>query len=137
MIGEISDAGGRVWSVECSESLRLSHSLKEGFMKYMIEYSVRTAGLSHNENFANQEALLHAFGKWQPEQGLTVHAFVSHLNSDSGYVLVEADDPKVIASFVSKYIYWNDVDVVPVVDVEEIVPINLASLAWARSASSG
>ena len=51
--------------------------------------------------------------------------------------IVEADDPKVIASFVSKYIYWNDIDVVPVVDVEAIVPINLASLAWARSASSG
>ena len=106
-------------------------------MKYMIEYSVRTAGLSHNENFANQEALLNAFGKWQPENGLTVLAFVSTLNSDSGYVLVEADDPKVIASFVSKYVYWNDVDVVPVVDVEEIVAINTESLAWARSASSG
>ncbi len=106
-------------------------------MKYMIEYSVRTAGLSHDENFANQQALLNAFGKWQPEAGLTVHAFVSHLNSDSGYVLVEADDPKVVASFVSKYIYWNDVDVVPVVDVAEIVAINTESLAWARNASSG
>ncbi len=106
-------------------------------MKYMIEYSVRTAGLSHNENFANQAALLNAFGKWQPEKGLTVLAFVSTLNSDSGYVLVESDDPKVIASFVSKYVYWNDVDVVPVVDVEEIVAINTESLAWARSASSG
>ncbi len=105
-------------------------------MKYMIEYSVRTVGLSHENNFANQEALLKAFGSWEPEDGLTVHAFVSHLNSDSGYVLVEADDPKVIASFVSKYIYWNDVEVMPVVDVEEIVPINLESLAWARAASS-
>jgi len=105
-------------------------------MKYMIEYSVRTAGLSHDQNFANQEALLNAFGKWQPEGGLTVHAFVGHLNGDSGYVLVEADDPKVVASFVSKYIYWNDVNVVPVVDIGDIVPINLESLAWARSASS-
>ena len=104
-------------------------------MKYMIEYSVRTAGLSHDQNFANQEALLNAFGRWAPEEGLMVHAFVSSLDSDSGYVLVEADDPKVIASFVSKYIYWNDVQVVPVVDVEEIVPINMASLAWARSSS--
>ena len=26
-------------------------------MKYMIEYSVRTAGLSHDQNFANQDAL--------------------------------------------------------------------------------
>jgi len=106
-------------------------------MKYMIEYSVRTAGLSHDQNFANQAALLNAFGKWEPEEGLTVHAFVSHLNSDSGYVLVEADDRKVVASFVSKYIYWNDVDVAPVVDVAEIVPINQASLSWARAASSG
>ena len=106
-------------------------------MKYMIEYSVRTAGLSYEENFANQQALLTAFGKWQPEDGMTVHAFVSHLNSDSGYVLVEADDPKVIASFVSKFVYWNDVNVVPVVDVQEIVQINTESLAWARSSSRG
>ncbi len=105
-------------------------------MKYMIEYSVRTAGLSHDQNFANQEALLNAFGKWQPEESLTVHAFVSRVNSDSGYVLVETDDPKVVASFVSKFVYWNDVEVVPVIDVEEIVRINMESLAWARSASS-
>ena len=98
----------------------------------MIEYTVRTAGLSHDVSFANQEALLSAFGKWQPEDGLTVHAFVSHLNSNSGYVLVEADDPKVVSSFVSKFVYWNDVDVRPVVDVEEIVAINTASLAWAQ-----
>src|SRR5437660_50293 len=98
-------------------------------MKYMIEYSVRTAGLTHEQNFANQDALLKAFGKWQPEKGLTVLAFVSHVNGDSGYVLVEADDPKVVSSFASKYIYWNDVNVVPVVDVEEIVPINADSLA--------
>jgi len=103
----------------------------------MIEYSVRTAGLSHKETFANQEALLTAFGKWQPEKGLTVVAFVSTLNSDSGYVLVEADDPKVIASFVSKFVYWNDVNVVPVVDVAEIVAINTESLAWARKSSIG
>ena len=106
-------------------------------MKYMIEYSVRTAGLTHDQNFANQAALLTAFGKWEPEQGLTVHAFVSHVKSDSGYVLVEAEDPKVVASFVSKFVYWNDVDVLPVVDVAEIVAINAESLAWARTASSG
>jgi hypothetical protein len=106
-------------------------------MKYMIEYSVRTVGLDHETNFANQEALLKAFASWEPEDGLTVHAFVSHVNSDGGYVLVDAPDPKIVASFVSKYIYWNDVEVIPVVDVEEIVPINLESLAWARAATGG
>lgn len=120
-----------------TEPMWLGRSLQGEQMKYMIEYSVRMAGLSHDENFANQEALLNAFGKWQPEDGMTVHAFVSHVKGDCGYVLVEADDPKVIASFVSKFVYWNDVDVVPVVDVQEIVQINAESLAWARRSSSG
>jgi hypothetical protein len=44
-------------------------------------------------------------------------------------------DPKVVASFVSKYNFWNDIDVVPVIDVGEVVPINAASLGWARTAS--
>jgi hypothetical protein len=100
----------------------------------MIEYKIRSAGITHDESFAGSEALLTAFGKWKPEDGLTVHAFVSNLAANGGYVLVEAD-PKVIVSFVSKYNFWNDVNVVPVIDVGEVVPISAASLAWARSAS--
>ena len=104
-------------------------------MKYMIEYSIRTAGLSHDENFDNQEALLKAFGTWEPEEGLMVHAFVANMNN-GGYVLVEADDSNVVLSFVSKYFAWNDVNVVPVVDVADSVAVTTASLAWARAASS-
>ena len=80
-------------------------------MKYMIEYQIRNAGLSHDQNLTNQEALINAFGKWKPEEGLTVHAFVSNL-ANGGYVLVEAAEPGVVQSFVSKFIYWNDVEVV-------------------------
>jgi Protein of unknown function (DUF3303) len=103
----------------------------------MIEYKIRTAGVTYDQNFAGSDALLSAFGKWKPEDGLTVHAFVSNLAGESGYVLVEATDPKVIVSFVSKYNFWNDIRVVPVLDIGEAVPIAAASLAWARSASKG
>jgi hypothetical protein len=102
-------------------------------MKYVVEYEIRTAGLTHDQNFANQDALLKAFGSWTPEEGLTVHAFVSNMNN-GGYVFVEADDPNAVYSFVSKFIYWNDVNVVPVVDVADGVASGTASLAWARSA---
>lgn len=105
-------------------------------MKYMIEYQIRPAGHSHDQNFANQEALINAFGKWKPEEGLTVHAFVSNL-ANGGYVLVEAAEPGVVQSFVSKFTYWNDIAVVPVVDVAEAVTTATESLAWARAASSG
>ena len=104
-------------------------------MKYMIEYQVRTTGVSHDQNFASLEALITAFSKWKPEDGLTVHAFVSDLAGVAGYVLVEANDPKVVVSFVSKYNFWNDVKVVPVLDIADVVPLNAASIAWARSAS--
>lgn len=105
-------------------------------MKYVIEYDVRTAGLTYEQTFANQDALLNAFGKWTPEEGLTVHAFVSNLNN-GGCVLVEADDPGVVYSFVSKFNYWNDISVVPVVDVADAVATGAASLAWARTAVKG
>jgi hypothetical protein len=101
----------------------------------MIEYAVRSAGLTYDQNLANAAALLTAFGKWKPEEGLNVLAFVSNVGLTGGYVLVEASDPKVVASFVSKYNYWNESRVVPVIDVGEIVPIAQSSLAWAQSSS--
>ena len=104
-------------------------------MRYMIEYTIRAAGLTHTENFAGAEALLTAFGKWKPEDGLTVHAFVSNLAGNGGYVLVESSDPKVIVSFVSKYNFWNEVKVVPVIEVGDAVPVTAASLGWAQNAS--
>src|SRR5436190_13848712 len=103
-------------------------------MKYMIEYKVRH-GHNFEQNFGAAEALLNAFSKWKPEDGLTIHAFVSNLMGDGGYVLVEASDPKVVVSFVSKYSYWNDAEVIPVIDVAEVTAVASGSLAWARTAS--
>lgn len=106
-------------------------------MKYMIEYTVRSTGLTYDQNFAGLEALLTAFSKWKPEEGLKIDAFVSKISADAGYVLVDTADPKIIHSFVSKYNYWNDVQVVPVIDIGEAVTIAHGSLAWARSSSKG
>jgi len=103
-------------------------------VKYMIEYKIRP-GATYDQGFVGSEALITAFSKWRPEDGLTVHAFVSNLAAAGGYVLVEASDPKVVVSFVSKYNFWNDVNVVPVMDVGEVVPLSATSIAWARSAS--
>jgi Protein of unknown function (DUF3303) len=105
-------------------------------MKYVIEYEIRTAGLTYDQNFDNQDALLKAFGKWTPEEGLTINAFLSNLNN-GGYVLVEADDPTVVYAFVSKFTAWNAVKVVPVIDVADAVAQGTAALAWGRSAVNG
>ncbi len=105
-------------------------------MKYMIEYKVRNQGLTHDQNITNAEALLNAFSKWKPEDGLNIHAFLAKPNN-GGYVLVEADDPKVVASFVGKFLFWNDAEVIPVIDINDAVSIAQAAIAWARSSSKG
>jgi hypothetical protein len=109
------------------------HTQREGRMKYMIEYTIGNTGLAYEENFANRDALLKAFSKWKPEDGFNVQAFVSDL-ANNGYVLLEAEDPKVVASFVGKFTFWNDVRVNPVIDIMEAVPVAGSALAWARSA---
>jgi hypothetical protein len=110
---------------------------KEANMKFMLEYQVRQGGLTTEQSMENSKALLTAFGKWKPEEGLKVLAFVSTVSGLTGYILVEASDPKPVQSFVSKFNYWNETKVVPVMDIEESVPVFHASLAWAKAASKG
>ena len=102
-------------------------------MKYVIDYQIRTAGLDHDQNLGNQEALMKTFEQWKPEDGLTIHSFVSTL-SNGGYIFLEADDPLTVSRFVGKFVYWNDVKVVPVVDVAEAVGVGAESLAWTQAA---
>lgn len=106
-------------------------------MKYMIEYTIRSAGLTFEQSMANQQALLTAFGKWKPEDGLKVQAFLSKIAGAGGYVLVEADDAKIVQSFVAKFNFWNDIEVIPVNDVGDAVAVAHGALSWARDAVKG
>jgi len=106
-------------------------------MKYLIEYKIRNAGLTYEQNIANGQALLTAFGKWKPDDGLNVQAFLSKIAGAGGYVLVEADDAKLVQSFVAKFNFWNDIEVIPVNDISEAVPAAHAALNWAGEAAKG
>jgi len=110
---------------------------REERVKYMIEYTIRSAGLTYDQNLTGAEAILTAFSKWKPEEGLSIQAFVENLSGNGGYVLVEANDPKAVYSFVSKFNFWNDIDVVPVIDIGEAVTLTQSSVEWARSSSKG
>lgn len=100
-------------------------------------FAKQISAAANDQNFAGSEALLTAFSKWKPddEKGITIHAFVANLAGRGGYILLETNDPKAITAFAAKYNFWNDVNVVPVVDIGESVPINASSLEWAKRAS--
>jgi len=103
-------------------------------MKFMIEWSTRP-GTTLNEDLENREALLRAFAKWEPPEGLTIHAFVVKAEQQSGYILVEAEDAAVLAAFAARFQPWNDARQVPVIDIEAAVATYTEALAWTRSAS--
>jgi hypothetical protein len=104
-------------------------------MKFMIEYKILREGLTYEQRMANAHGLLNAFAKWQPEDGLKVLAFVARLTGTGGFVLTEAPDIKIVQSFVSKFVYWMDVEVSPVLDVGESVGIAQQGLVWAEAAA--
>jgi hypothetical protein len=49
------------------------------------------------------------------------------LDGNKGYVLRETDDAKLVTAFVTKFSAWNDVSVVPVLDIQQSVRIILES----------
>ena len=103
-------------------------------MKFMVEWSTRP-GTTYEDTLTNEEALIRAFAKWAPPEGLTIHSFVMKVGAPSGYILVEADDPRLLAEFAAQYLAWNDAAYVPVMDVGDMVGVYTESLTWARSAA--
>jgi Protein of unknown function (DUF3303) len=106
-------------------------------MKYMIEYALRRDGLSYEQTEGNLQTLLKAFSKWQPEDGLKVHAFLTAVDGNGGYVMLEASDPKVLTTFTHKFVPWAAIKAIPVVDVGESAEIAGQTAAWRAQVLGG
>jgi hypothetical protein len=105
-------------------------------MKMMIEWATRPAP-SYEADIANREAILRTFAEWSPPAGITIHAFVVKMEAQAGYILVEFDDPAVMTLFAAQFMPWNDVRIVPVMDVEQVVPLYNQAFGWTRGAAAG
>ena len=73
------------------------------------------------------------FSKWSPPEGLTFHQFLARLDTGGGYAVVETDDAKLLADGPAKFAPWFDFEIVPVVDIMEIVPLAQDAIAFWES----
>jgi hypothetical protein len=105
-------------------------------MKMMVEWATRPAG-TYEEDIANREAIIRAFTEWSPPEGLTIHAFVVKMETQAGFILIEFDDPAVVARWAAQFMPWNDARIVPVIDVDQVVPLYNDALAWTKSTARG
>ncbi len=102
-------------------------------MKMMIEWATRPAP-TYEEDIANREAILRAFAGWSPPAGMTIHAFVVKMEMQAGYILAEFDDPALLTHWAAQFFPWNDARIVPVMDVQEVVPLYSDALGWSKRA---
>ena len=85
-------------------------------MKYVLAWTTRPGG-SAQESLAATKRSLEVFSKWQPST--TVHQFVSRVDARGGFAVGETDDPAALAKDCAIFSPYLDIEVHPVVDIQE------------------
>jgi hypothetical protein len=102
-------------------------------MKYVISWKDRGGGSSVDAEMDAKRTLA-VFAAWSPPAGITYHQFLSRLDG-GGYAVVETDNPALVAEATAKFGVFLDFEVVPVVDIGDIIPIAQESIAFRASIS--
>lgn len=100
--------------------------------KYLVSWKTRDGG-SLAENEAAQERVLAVFSKWSPPANATFHQFLSRLDGNGGYAVVESDDPLAVYEGPSKFGVAFEFDVSPVIDIMDGIPVGNEAIEFRKS----
>lgn len=89
-------------------------------MKYVVSWKPRAGG-SAADNEAGVKRSLAVFGKWTPDARSTFHQFVTRLDGEGGFAVIETDDPASVLDGPAKFGPFFEFTVIPVVDVNESI----------------
>jgi uncharacterized protein DUF3303 len=103
-------------------------------MKFLVSWTNRE-GASGADNEASAKRGLAVFGKWSPPQGDVFHQFLTRLDGEGGYAVVETDNPLNVLDSASKFSPWFKFEVIPVVDIMEGVPVASQAIEFRDSIS--
>ena len=87
-------------------------------MKYVISMTFLKNG-SAAENKAAQKELLDLYAKWQPPAGMTIREFLSRCDAGGAFTVVETDNAADLIGVTSKFGYFADYQIYPVVEVAD------------------
>ena len=103
-------------------------------MKYLVSWKPRSGG-SGKDNEAAAARGLQVFGKWSPPSDVTFHQFLTRLDGEGGYSVVETDNPANVLEAPAKFSPWFEFTVVPVMDIMEGVPVFNEAVEFRKSIS--
>lgn len=99
-------------------------------MLFQVNYTARVGGSAADIEASSKRGLA-LYGKWTP--GFEVKSFHIRADGKGGTIVVETDDVGTIVDSVSKFNSINEVEIVPIMDVGEALPIYSEALAWVDS----
>ena len=75
-------------------------------MKYVVSWTVRLGG-SAADNEAAVKRLLEVYSKWTIPDSTTYHQFVSRVDGNGGFAVVETDNPMDMVGDVNSVVTWE------------------------------
>ena len=100
--------------------------------KYHMSWKTRANG-SAQQNHDDGAALLAAFANWKAPADQEWLQFMSSIDGQGGFAVIETDNPASILAEVSKFSTWNEFTIDPVVDIGEGVALEAAGAEFRAS----
>lgn len=100
--------------------------------KYLMSWKTRAAGTAQ-QNHDDGKAILAAFAKWQIPTDQNYKEFLSRVDGEGGFAVIETDNQAGLLDGVSKFTTWLEFDIVPVVDIMDGVSVLAAGAEFRES----
>ena len=99
-------------------------------MKYVISWVAKP-------NMGEVEAArsLEVFSKWVPSEKVTFEQFLGRADAKGGFAVVTTDDINAVAHDMAIFGTWFEMDVVPVIEVGDLVAVSGEALEFMASIS--
>jgi hypothetical protein len=86
-------------------------------VKYVLAWTSRSGG-SAAENEKAATRALQLYQKWSPPSGVSITEFVSRLDGEGGFAVLEADDPALVLGISARFSPYLTTQVYPVVGMD-------------------
>ena len=101
-------------------------------MKYVVSWTFRIGG-SAADNEAAVKRLLEVYSKWTIPASMTYHQFVSRVDGNGGFAVVETDNPMDMVGDVMKFGPFLEYQLYPVVEVADSVQATQGGVEFRES----
>ncbi|MGO8871219.1 MAG: DUF3303 domain-containing protein [Acidimicrobiales bacterium] len=100
--------------------------------KYLMSWKTRAGGTAQ-QNHEDGKSVLAAFGKWEIPADQKYLEFLTRVDGEGGFAVIETDNQAGLLDGVSKFLTWLEFNIVPVVDIMDGVSTLAAGAEFRES----